>query len=97
MNLDKILEFIGDKVPKYSKENWDKYEIPKPTKNGYRDENGKQGEWEKYFQNGQLDYIGNYKNGKKNGYWEIYFEDGQLYYKGNYEDGNRVGYWEEYF
>jgi antitoxin component YwqK of YwqJK toxin-antitoxin module len=53
--------------------------------------------WELYYSNGQLNFKGNYVNGKQHGYWESYFSDGQLNYKGNFVNGKQHGYWEEYW
>ena len=55
------------------------------------------GYWETYWSNGNLDYKGNYVDGKKHGYWEEYYSNGNLGYKGNYVDGKKHGYWEVYY
>jgi antitoxin component YwqK of YwqJK toxin-antitoxin module len=34
------------------------------------------GYWESYYYNGQLEYKGNYDNGKLHGYWEWYYHNG---------------------
>ena len=52
--------------------------------------NGKNhGLWERYYENGQLDYKCTYVNGKKYGLWEYYNEDGtiikQVFYSKYYE------------
>ena len=57
----------------------------------------KEGKWKKYFDNGQLIYIGNYKKGKKEGIWARYHKNGQLGTKGNYKSGKREGEWISYF
>ena len=50
------------------------------------------GEWENYYDNGNLRSKGNYdNNGKEIGYWESYYYNGNLYYKGNYNNGSAVG------
>ncbi len=46
---------------------------------------------ELYYDNGQLDYVGNYKNGKEHGEWIYYWRNGniksfELYVRGK-EDG----------
>ena len=46
------------------------------------------------FSNGQLDYKGSFKNGKKEGIWVGYYLDGQLRFKGRYKNGKRHGRWE---
>ena len=50
-----------------------------------------------YHENGQLDFKGNYKNGKKEGAWVAYHKNGQLLYKGNFENGKSEGAWITYF
>ena len=55
------------------------------------------GSWERYWDNGQLWYNGNYVNGNRHGYFEYYYDNGQLWSKGNYVNGNKHGYWEEYY
>ena len=47
-----------------------------------------------FFSNGQLDYKGSFKNGKKEGIWVGYYLDGQLRFKGRYRNGKRHGRWE---
>ena len=47
-----------------------------------------------FFPNGQLDYKGSFKNGKKEGIWVGYYLDGQLRFKGRYKNGKRHGRWE---
>ena len=46
------------------------------------------------FPNGQLDYKGSFKNGKKEGIWVGYYLAGQLRFKGRYKNGKRHGRWE---
>ena len=91
MNIYKIIKFIGEKNPKYDLEN---LKLPKkPVKGkGYVDDNGlKQGEWEGYYDNGELESKGNYKDGKRDGYWEDYWDNGQLESKGNFVDNKKDG------
>ena len=47
-----------------------------------------------FFSNGQLDYKGSFKDGKKEGIWVGYYLDGQLRFKGRYKNGKRHGRWE---
>ncbi|MBH68517.1 MAG: hypothetical protein CMM58_09210 [Rhodospirillaceae bacterium] len=47
-----------------------------------------------FFPNGQLDYKGSFKNGRKEGIWVGYYLDGQLRFKGRYKNGKRHGRWE---
>lgn len=95
MNILKIIQFIGDKNPKYE---WDNLELPiKPVKGkGYVDDNGRQGEWESYWDIGQLKEKGTYINDKKDGYWEEYYRGDKIRSKGTYKNDKRDGYWEDY-
>jgi antitoxin component YwqK of YwqJK toxin-antitoxin module len=54
----------------------------------------KDGYWEEYYPNGQLNFKVNYVNGQKHGYWEEYFSNGKLKYKGKYINDEKHGYWE---
>ena len=40
-----------------------------------------------YFENGQLEIKGNYKDGKRDGLWEGFHDNGQLKNRENYKDG----------
>ena len=42
------------------------------------------------FENGQIKYEENYKDGKREGIYKEWYENGELYYEGNYKDGKRV-------
>lgn len=42
------------------------------------------GYWEEYYKNGNLEFKGLYKNDKKDGIWEWYYKDGQLSFKDLY-------------
>ena len=44
----------------------------------YNDQDERHGYWERYWDNGQLWYKGNYVNGKQHGYWERYYPNGKL-------------------
>ena len=57
-------------------------------KSGKRD-----GEWEKYYENGQLSFKGRYKDGNKVGPWVEYSSNGNLESKGIYLNGQRSGKW----
>ena len=59
--------------------------------NGKRD-----GFWESYYDNGQLNWKGNYKDDCLDGPWEYYHENGQLSYKGNYKAGLEEGLFEHF-
>ena len=47
-----------------------------------------------HYNDGQLSYIGNYKNGKKHGKWCEYWSNGKKLFNGNYNMGEQCGYWE---
>ena len=98
MNIYKAMNFIGEKVPKYK--NFINQHLQKkrykPGKDGHVDDNGMQGTWEQYYNNGKLATKGNYVNGERDGYWEYYDDNGKLFSKGNYVNGKRDGYWEYY-
>ncbi|CAI8322034.1 MAG: Uncharacterised protein [Polaribacter sp. SA4-10] len=49
------------------------------------------------FENGQLKYKSNYKDGKRSGLEEEYYESGQLEYKTIYKDGKENGLYEKYY
>ena len=64
--------------------------------NQYNIDGRKQGYWEEYYSDGNIEYKGNYKNGKEDGYWEYYWENGKIYSKGSYIDGSMNGIWIDY-
>jgi antitoxin component YwqK of YwqJK toxin-antitoxin module len=45
------------------------------------------GNFEVWFENGNIEYSGNYKNNLRDGMWRIYNEDGTLKYELNYIGG----------
>ena len=50
------------------------------------------------YENGQLKYKSNFKDGKReDGLYERYYENGQLSYKTNLKDGKRNGLAESYY
>ena len=49
-----------------------------------------------YHNNGNVEIIGNYKNGKQEGEWKYYRENGKLEGIGNYKNGKREGEWKFY-
>ena len=90
-------------VPRNIKGRYIKWNNEQPIKDGKRinqyniDTVKKEGYWEEYFSNGQLEYKGSYINGKEEGYWELYHENGKLYSKGEYKNGKEDGIWEDYY
>ena len=51
------------------------------------------GYWKCYYDNGKLEYEGNFINGNEDGLWKHYYSNGQLCSKGNFINGNPDGYW----
>ena len=54
--------------------------------------NQQHGYWEHYYDNGKLEFKGNYVNGQRHGLCESYHSDGELFYKGYYDMGIPVDY-----
>ena len=57
----------------------------------------KDGLCETYYENGQLEEEGNYKNGKKDGLWKEYYENGQLSSEEEFKDDKRDGLRKSYY
>ena len=55
------------------------------------------GQYEIYYENGQLKERATYKDGKADGIFETYFENGQLALRGTYKDGKLYGLTELYY
>ena len=55
----------------------------------------KDGPYESYSKDGELEEKGTYKDGKRDGPVEEYYDNGQLYEKGIYRDGEKCGEWFE--
>ncbi|MDB3916805.1 hypothetical protein N9372_03845 [Alphaproteobacteria bacterium] len=51
-----------------------------------------EGPWIRLFENGAVNYKGNFKNGKKVGPWEYYYPNGYQYeeHSGIYKNGKKV-------
>ena len=63
---------------------------------GYYKNGKKDGIWEEYFEdNGNLQYMTTYQDGKRNGLFESYHYNGALDRKGNYKNGEQDGLWVE--
>ena len=45
---------------------------------------------ETYYENGQIEEEGNYKDGQMDGKWTEYFIDGQIFIEANYKDGKKI-------
>ncbi len=59
----------------------------------YNEERLPHGYWEIYFDNGQLDYRGEFINGTTHGFHESYWDTGRLFFIGSFDMGKRIGYW----
>ena len=62
--------------------------------------NRERGFWKYYYENGQLEMVGNYgKYGEKVGEWKFYYENGQLSSNRNYgiDGGDKLGIWKSYY
>ena len=55
------------------------------------------GNYEQFFQNGQLRLKGLFHKGKKNGVWISFHKNGQLHSKGKYKNGKLVGLWIDFY
>jgi antitoxin component YwqK of YwqJK toxin-antitoxin module len=80
---------------------WGQWNKEQPIKDGnpinqYDNEGIKQGYWETYWENGEIESKGNYVNNIQDGYWEDYWSNGGLYYKGSFKNGRVDGPWEYY-
>jgi len=52
---------------------------------------------ERFYENGQLKYKGNFKDGKQVGLWKFYYDAGQLSSKGVFKNGKPDGLIEKYY
>ena len=55
------------------------------------------GQYESYHDNGQLQGIKTYKDGKKDGLYEKYYDNGKLEERVTYKDRKLDGLWETYY
>ena len=55
------------------------------------------GEWNNYFETGELSSRGRYANNAPVGEWTFYFKDGKKQQTGHYNNGRRDGQWTWYF
>ena len=56
--------------------------------------NGQQKSAEWFFENGQVEIRGEFKNNIQDGIWEYFYESGQLAYKGEFTKGKENGLWQ---
>lgn len=52
---------------------------------------------ERFYQNGNKQMQGTFRNGKKDGVWYYWYENGQLWSEGNFENGLSHGYRKVYY
>lgn len=58
---------------------------------GFYDSYGqKNGEWNRFFEDGKISAIANFKNGVKNGDWKIYNTDGNMTFFIKYKKGKII-------
>ncbi len=58
---------------------------------------GLHGTYRMYYENGQLEEEGTYKDGERDGLWKLYYENGQLFKEGTLKKGERHGPYKNYF
>jgi len=61
--------------------------------NQYDGNKERHGMWETYFDNGKIDFRGQYMNGFRYGFWESFDRNGELIWSGSYVNSTRVGIW----
>ncbi len=54
------------------------------------------GEWTYYYQNGQMETKGSFKNNKPEGIWTSYYPNGNIRCEGNYKNGKQQSAWTYY-
>ena len=63
----------------------------------FEDKEKYNGKWVSYYEDGQIEWERNYKDGKYDGKWVKYYSDGQIKYEKNYKDGIEDGKWVGYY
>lgn len=61
------------------------------------DEGNEDGQYERFYQNGQVELKGKYSEGYRNDLWQRYFPDGELEYTGYYKMGRKIRSWFYYY
>lgn len=59
-------------------------------------DNKREGKWYCWFENGNVQSEGFYKNGENDSIRTVYYENGQKYYEGKYNYGKEVSKWKFY-
>lgn len=54
------------------------------------------GQWTRWYPNGNIAEEGHYKNGDRDGLWEGWYKSNKKYFSCNYENGNKVGTYKEW-
>lgn len=72
------------------------YQGNKKYIDGNVSENERDGLWYAYHQNGNVQTMAHYRNGKEEGVYAVYYENGSVRYTGQYKAGRRVGVWSFY-
>lgn len=78
---------------------WETYNPKKGfllSKGSLNEEEKKEGQWTWYYENGNIQEEGNFKNGKLDGIQKFYFDNGQLKYSVEYKDGKADGEYKLY-
>lgn len=56
-------------------------------------EGERSGKWEKFYENGQLEFIGYCKKNEIHGSYQKYYSNGKLHIKGEFKEGYKTGRW----
>ena len=54
------------------------------------------GVWVRWYENGNKNSEGTYRNGEWQGVYKVWYPNGKLFYTGEYDHGKRVGVWKFY-
>lgn len=63
---------------------------------GYMKKNKNHGEWNYYYDNGELECAGSFNNDLPSGKWKWFYISGELKCEGNFIDGKAEGMWKQY-
>ncbi|WP_158851300.1 toxin-antitoxin system YwqK family antitoxin [Algibacter sp. L1A34] len=94
--LNENESFFGTTIDKDFYENGQLREFKTEKKTTYGQYGKKEGLYQRYFSNGQLEVEGYYKADKKEGLWSYYNREGKLKQKQNYVTDQARGPFEEY-
>ena len=70
-----------------------RYHESKNSKGYLNAENNRMGQWEIYYDSGNLHMKGDFINSKRVGIWEIYHQNGKLHYTGEFINDRMNGEW----